>query len=381
MPRRERAPLVLDLGVLGRNRKGVGRVLGELAPRLADRDPERFRAVCTSAALPLLDGQLARTATVVPTVPQAVWEQVLLPATAARLGAGAIYSHQECGALWGPPLLLHVPEDPEVRWAREPVTTAREGARRSYSRVLLGRSLRRAAIVTSTAATLADLRRNHGLAPTSGVVVPLGVDLARFRPPTEPTHRRPYFFHLASPDPRDRTDLVVDAYARLCARSTNAPALVIAGNLGTQAGLLGERVTRHGIGDRVSLHGYVPDSELSELYAGAVASVHASPDEGFGLQPLEAMACGTLVVSTWAPAVVEVTEGGEVVWAEPRTESLADALESAWRDEPRRARAAVANRRRAEALSWDRTAAHLHQLLVELADRPGRRHGEARPAR
>lgn len=376
------APLVLDLGVLGRNPKGVGRVLGELAPRLVARDPDRYRVVCTRAALPLLVGHVDRAAAVVaPAVPQAAWEQVVLPAAAARLGAGAVYSHQECGALWGPPLLLHVPEDPEVRWGREPVTTVREGARRAYSRALLGRALRRALVVTSTGATLEDLRRNHGLPASSGEVVPLGVDLDRFCPPAGPARRPPYFFHLASSDPRDRTALVVDAYARLSARSADAPGLVVAGRLGAQAGSVEERVAGHGIGGRVSLAGFVPDAELAALYGEAVASVHAAPDEGFGLQPLEAMACGTLVVSTPAAAVEEVTRGGEVVWAEPTAEALADALEAAWRDGPRRARAATANRRCAEALSWERTAARLHRLLTDLADGPGAPGSNAEAAR
>ncbi len=367
--RRGAAPLVLDLGVLGRNPKGVGRVLGELAPRLVARDPERYRVVCTRAALPLLDGHVDRAAAVVVApVPQAAWEQLALPAAAARLRAGAVYSHQECGALWGPPLLLHVPEDPEVRWRREPVTSVREGARRAYSRALFGRALRRALVVTSTGATLDDLRRNHGLAASSGEVVPLGVDLERFRPSAGPVRRPPYFFHLASSDRRDRTDLVVDAHARLCARSADAPALVVAGRLGDQARSVEARVARHGTAGRVSLVGFVPDPELAVLYGEAVASVHAAADEGFGLQPLEAMACGALVVSTPAAAVEEVTRGGDVVWAEPTADAFADALETAWRDELRRARAATVNRRCAEALSWDRTAARIHELLVGLAE-------------
>jgi glycosyltransferase involved in cell wall biosynthesis len=380
--RRGTAPLVLDLGVLGRNPKGVGRVLAELAPRLVARDPGRYRVVCTRAALPLLAGHVDQAAAVVvPAVPQAAWEQLVLPAAAARLRAGAVYSHQECGALWGPPLLLHMPEDPEVRWDREPVTTGREAARRAYSRAVLGRALRRALVVASTGATLDDLRRNHGLAASSGEVVPLGVDLERFRPPSGPARRPPYFFHLASSDPRDRTDLVVDAHARLCARSDGAPELVVAGRLGVQERSVGARIARHGTVGRVSLLGFVPDAELAALYGGAVASVHAAPDEGFGLQPLEAMACGALVVSTPAAAVAEVTSGGEVVWAEPTADALADALETAWRDERRRARAATANRRCAEALSWERTATRLHELLEDLADGPVAPVGRSGPSR
>lgn len=114
-------PVVLDLRDLGVNSRGVARTLKEVGSRLLAGDPNRYRAVCSAAGLPLLPEADRAQVTVVPPHSQAVFEQLTLPMIAARLRASAVYSLRECGALWGPPLLLHVTEDPEVRWAREPM--------------------------------------------------------------------------------------------------------------------------------------------------------------------------------------------------------------------------------------------------------------------
>ena len=138
-------PIIIDLGCLGANTKGVARVLTALTPRLVALGRGRYRAVCSPAARPVL-GELGldQDAYVVPRVFGAVWEQVVLPGACTRLGASSVYSHGECGAIWGPRQLLHVPEDPEVRWRREPTTSIRELTRRRYSRLLMNRSLARA---------------------------------------------------------------------------------------------------------------------------------------------------------------------------------------------------------------------------------------------
>jgi glycosyltransferase involved in cell wall biosynthesis len=108
----------------------------------------------------------------------------------------------------------------------------------------------------------------------------------------------------------------------------------------------------------------VSDDELADRYAGAVATVQASPDEGFGLQALEAMACGSLVISTPAEAVREVVGEGVVLWAEPEFEAIADALRAASDGVDLSVRATTVNRQRAEHFSWGRAARSLHALLT-----------------
>ncbi len=367
-------PVVLDLRDLGVNSRGVARTLKEVGSRLLAGDPNRYRAVCSAAGLPLLPEADRAQVTVVPPHSQAVFEQLTLPMIAARLRASAVYSLRECGALWGPPLLLHVTEDPEVRWAREPMRlvgpgggVGREIARRGYSRLIMNRALRRARVVTCTYATATDLERSHGLPAESVTVVPLGVDLDRFRRLERRTSNEDvYLFHLSSADPREHTSVIVDAFARLVARTTQPVRLVIAGDLGSSRQPLVDLVATLGLYGKVETLGRVSDERLVELYSGAAATVLASMDEGFGLQPLEAMACGSLLVSTPARATREVAGEAEIEWTPLDSDRMSVAFETVLRDRTRQARAAEINRRAVAHFSWDRTAQRVHDLLDEV---------------
>jgi glycosyltransferase involved in cell wall biosynthesis len=362
--------VLLDLSPLGVNRKGLARVLTALTPRLVALEPGRYRAVTTRAGLPVLEGLgVDLPVTVAPRVPNAVWEQVVLPGVATALRATSIYCHQECGALWGPGLVLHVPEDPEIRWSREPTAALRERSRRRYSRMFMNPSLRRATIVTSTASTRGDLQRRHGIDPSVVEVVPLGVDLDVFAPspPTDGGGEggEQYFFHLASSDARDRTDVILEGFSLFLSDQPGRARLIIGGELGERADSLVRQAGALGIGHSVTFTGRIGDHQLTTYYAGAIAAVQASPDEGFGLQPLEAMACGALLISTPASAVAEVTEGAVVLWSEATAQAMATAMGMAC-DRPELAdRARTINRTCAEAYSWDRCAGVLHDLLID----------------
>jgi glycosyltransferase involved in cell wall biosynthesis len=112
------------------------------------------------------------------------------------------------------------------------------------------------------------------------------------------------------------------------------------------------------------VRGEVSDPALAALYAGCLASVHAAPDEGFGLQPLEAMASGALLISTPAEAISEVTVGAAVLWSEPTAEGMAAAMVAAASRPALVAEARLVNRACAERFSWDATATALHGMLI-----------------
>lgn len=373
-----RGPFVLDLRDLGLNRRGVGRVLKEIGSRLLVWYPESYHAICGPAGPQILRDIDADLLTTVGQHPAAVFEQITLPLLASRLRARAIYSHRECGALWGPPLVLHVPEDPEVRWSRQSMqvvraageAAGREMARQAYSRLIMNRSLRKARIVTSSASTGADLEKFHGLRTDRVTVVPLGVDLDRFRPMVDDgIPDVPYLFHLSSSDPREHSSVVIHAFARFVAQVREPVRLIVAGDLGPTGAPLGQLVADLGLAGRVEMLGWVSDDQLVKLYAGATATVQAAPDEGFGLQTLEALACGCLLVATPNLAAREIAVGAEVEWTLLESAPMAAAFAAIWNDRSRQARATTVNRLVASQFSWDRTAKHLHQLLNEVAER------------
>lgn len=163
-----------------------------------------------------------------------------------------------------------------------------------------------------------------------------------------------YLFHLASADPRDNTETVLAAHARLPERIP----LLVGGDLG------GRRLSA---GDGVELLGRVSDEELVALYRGAAAYVDASLYEGFGYQPLEAMACGAPVVASSATSIPEVV-GDAGLLCDPRSpEALAAAIrrvleEPGLADELRRRGLA-----RARQFTWERAARRFAEVLEEVA--------------
>jgi GT2 family glycosyltransferase/glycosyltransferase involved in cell wall biosynthesis len=360
--------ILLDARDVGINRKGVGRVLEELVPRLMLVDPGRYIAVVTPAAktrFAAVDPARLRT---VRLFPQSVWEQLVLPLVAALLRVDATYCHRECAAIWGPPVLLHVTEDPEVRWERQLDPDRRERARRRYSRFFMDRSLQRARVLTSSHSTRTDLVSRHGLRTEQVGVVALGVDLERFTSSASVGSRASsYFFCLASADPRDHCELVLQAFAKFRSGSNDAVRLVIGGDLGAATKRVEAMLRRLGVGALVDLPGWISDEQLSAYYAGALATICASSDEGFGLQPLEALASGSLLIAARTPAVEEVTAGAVVIWTDLEVGMLAAAMSTALSSPPLREEAAKTNPAVAARFDWSSTATKLHQLLEEFA--------------
>jgi alpha-1,3-rhamnosyl/mannosyltransferase len=149
---------------------------------------------------------------------------------------------------------------------------------------------------------------------------------------------RRYFLHIASDDPRDNTETVLAAYERADLRVP----LVVGGS-------------RRVEGNGVEFVGYRTGGALAELYRGAIAYVDPSLYEGFGLQALEALACGTPAIVSNVTSLPEVV-GEAGVLLDPRDiDGFAAAMRRLASDEALRAdlgRKAVA---RASKFTWERT--------------------------
>jgi glycosyltransferase involved in cell wall biosynthesis len=102
--------------------------------------------------------------------------------------------------------------------------------------------------------------------------------------------------------------------------------------------------------------GHVPSGDLPALYGAATLVGYASRYEGFGLPPVEAMACGAAVVSTPVPAVAEVVGEGAATFTPGDVDGLAAVLTSLLTDDDERTALAIRGVEAVRTLTWDRAA-------------------------
>ena len=249
-------------------------------------------------------------------------------------------------------------------------------------RSLLPPAARRAAgVITVSQCSRRDLVRFLKLDPVRVHVTAEGVE-ACFRPLPDDQQRasvlqrygimRPYLLYVGGLNGRKNIPRLLEAYAHLRAQHP-AVTLVIAGRRQWQAGAIDEAFRRLALEGRVHFTGYVADADLPALYSAAELFVFPSLYEGFGLPPLEAMACGTPVVTTNVSSLSEVV-GDAALTVDPYDSSaLAAALERALTDSALRAELRRKGLQRAAQFSWERTARETLAVYRQvLAARPAR---------
>jgi glycosyltransferase involved in cell wall biosynthesis len=209
------------------------------------------------------------------------------------------------------------------------------------------------------------------------VVLPLGVS-TEFRPlARELVERRldgipglqqkPFLLSVGNLERKKQLHVLLAAFARIQNRVHANLQLVFAGKAGNAATELETLAMRLGIRESVSFLGYVDRSALVALYSGAEALVYPSLDEGFGLPPLEAMACGTLAVVSTAGALPETTGGCAVSFHTGDDEHLASVLIAAFESEDERARIEARGRMWSAHFSWDEHARGLLHTYYDVA--------------
>jgi glycosyltransferase involved in cell wall biosynthesis len=150
--------------------------------------------------------------------------------------------------------------------------------------------------------------------------------------------------------------------------------LVIAGKRGWLVEDLLKQIGESSFADRIKLTGYLNDEELRALYSSCRIFVYPSIYEGFGLPPLEAMACGAPVIASRATAVVEAC-GEAALLIEPRSvRSLIIGINKLLDDQNLRSQLIATGRRRAAQTSWSRTAELTRTVYEEAIKRFRERH-------
>ncbi len=251
---------------------------------------------------------------------------------------------------------------PFMARAADAIITPTEAVRREACEILRVDPSKVFAVPEAPRAVFRPLARGEALTDVSRLGV--GRDFILAVGTVEPRKNLPTLLRafelLLESDSRKATTGVTKATAASAAGSTETSAddlqLVVAGKVGWLSEELFARVAASPSRGRVRFVGYVSDEELRALYSACLAFVYPSLYEGFGLPPLEAMACGAPVVASRASAVAEVTGGAARLFDPSNTEELTCLLLELLDDEAARRALSEAGLRRARDFSWEKTA-------------------------
>src|SRR5579883_1977561 len=214
------------------------------------------------------------------------------------------------------------------------------------------------------------------VAPGRVEVVYGGVD-HRFFPITDPsaleaTRQKyglsfPYIFYMGTIEPRKNLGRLLQAYTLFRQRFRFPHRLVIAGGLGWLYQEVLRDIDQLAAEQKVIFLGRVPDDDLPALYSLCDLFVFPSLYEGFGLPPLEAMACGRAVVCSNTSSLPEVVGDAGVLVSPYDVDGLAEAVAELLEDPARRAALGQRGIERARQFSWHeaarRTLAIYHRLV------------------
>jgi len=262
----------------------------------------------------------------------------------------------------------------DLSFVRAP-ETAEAGLRAFLNRVV-PRSINRADhVLADSKATRSDIIELYGVPADKVSVLYSGVD-ERFAPVTDRAvidsmcirngiGEGPYILSVGTVQPRKNYVRLVEAFASLDRPDLK---LVIAGGKGWLDDPLYQTIADLGLNERVHLIGFAADADLPALYSGAEVFVFPSLYEGFGLPPLEAMACGTPVVASNVSSVPEVVGDAGLPVDPASVEAIQGAIEQALDDQSLRASLRERGIKQAKLFTWRRAAEQLKSTYVILLE-------------
>ena len=165
---------------------------------------------------------------------------------------------------------------------------------------------------------------------------------------------RPYVITVGTIEPRKNHLLLVDAFEQIAAQGID---LVVVGGIGWKSDKIMERLTTSKFAPQIHVLNHLGDGELPALYSGASAFALPSYYEGFGFPPLEAMGCGTPVVSAPGGSLKEVIEDAGIIVEDYNADAWATELMRAITDTELRKSLINKGLLHIKKFTWDKTVA------------------------
>ena len=222
----------------------------------------------------------------------------------------------------------------------------------------------------------------RGVAETLGVaaaqlhVVP-GAPASRFRPTVNDAAaanvlerhgvRKPFVLSVASLEPNKNLPRLLAAFAQSDALSESDWQLVLTGRPGGDVDAVRAAIARHGLSGKTVLTGFVPEDDLPGLYSAADVFAFVSLYEGFGLPPLEAMACGAPVLAGNTTSLPEILGDAALMVDPSDVDSIAQGLSRLMSGPSLRRALAERGGEQARKFSWELSAQALLRVFECLA--------------
>jgi glycosyltransferase involved in cell wall biosynthesis len=335
--------LAIDGRALVGNRTGIGVHTAEIAARLKVEPPPLIASHAEIADRSGLEHCRFR----VDRMPLGVlWQQTAL----ARIDADVV---------WGPhgtlPLATNVPAVVTLHDFTSLTMPGRHRLKTILSfNLFIGRSLEQAVRVACVSRAVAEEAvRGFGVPRGKLAIVPNGVD-EFFSPGGE---EEDYILFAGTIEPRKGIDDLLDVWRSL---PVPRPRLVLCGDPGWKTDVPRDA--------GIEVTGYVSRERLRELYRGARAFVYPSRYEGFGIPPLEALACGAPVIATRTGAIPDFAGDAALLIEPGDREGLRAALVRVLTDEVLRSELRARGPEQAKHYRWDDSARAMEALLEEAAN-------------
>lgn len=252
---------------------------------------------------------------------------------------------------------------------------------RKRTRFMLNKSLRKSCnradkIITISKFSKQEIIKYLGVDENKIVIMPIGVDLSIFHPNysekdiCQITEKykipREYLLFLGTIEPRKNLERLIRAYALLKAEIPNVPKLVLAGGKGWLYENIFKTVRILNMESDIIFTGYVNEEDSPILINGAKIFLFPSLYEGFGMPPLEAMACGIPVIASNAASLLEVV-GDAAILVDPFSiDSIKEGMKHLLEDENKRNELSFKGMERAKQFTWDKSAEIIRKVFEEL---------------
>lgn len=258
--------------------------------------------------------------------------------------------------------------------------TVREKTKRWLQLTLKASCQRADAIVTVSEASKQDIIKYMGISPDKITVMPNGVNFEVYhnhyaeKEIIEVKKKynigQEYLLYLGTLEPRKNISNLLKAYKQLTLHYKNStvllPQLVIAGGKGWLYDSIFKTAEELELGNSVVFTGYVEQIDAPKLLAGAKIFVFPSLYEGFGMPPIEAMACGTPVITSNVSSLPEVVGDAGVLVNPFEPQEICDAMEQLLIDEVLRQKLVAKGLERVRTFTWKNSADIMYRVCKNI---------------